>query len=118
MTRFLGPDGRAFNSFFDLAELDLKESHDGRSPDAQCIEACYVKSISQLDSFPGFLLNSNWKDATVGVCFDGASVMLGTQNGVAARLKRQINGYAAAIHAGLACSAAKPEYPSSRNLDC
>ena len=77
----------------------MKESHDGRSPDAQCIEACYVKSISQLDSYPGLLLNSSWKDAMVGTSFDGASVMMGTQNGTAARLKRQINGYSSTIHA-------------------
>ena len=28
--RFLGSDGRPFNTFFDLAELDLTTSHDGR----------------------------------------------------------------------------------------
>ena len=33
--RFIGADGRPFNSFGDLAELDLALSVDGRSPDAQ-----------------------------------------------------------------------------------
>ena len=33
--RFMGPDGRAFNTFYDLAELDLTKSADGHSPDAQ-----------------------------------------------------------------------------------
>ena len=37
--RFLGPDGKPFNTFADLAELDLKDSVDGHSPDAQCITA-------------------------------------------------------------------------------
>ena len=97
--RFLGPDGRAFNTFFDLAELDLTESHDGRSPDAQCIAACYASSLSQLNSFKGFLFNSDWKDATVGMSFDGAAVMLGTQNGAATKLREQINGYVSVIHA-------------------
>jgi hypothetical protein len=97
--RFLGPDGRAFNTFFDLAELDLEESHDGRSPDAQCIAACYATSLSQLNSFKGFLFNSDWKDATVGMSFDGAAVMLGTQNGAATKLREQINGYVSVIHA-------------------
>lgn len=97
--RFLGPDGRPVNTFFDLAELDLAESHDGRSPDAQCIAACYASSLSQLNSFNGFLFNSDWKDATVGMSFDGASVMLGTQNGAAAKLREQINGYVSVIHA-------------------
>ena len=31
--RFLGADAKPFNAFFDLAELDLKQSVDGRSPD-------------------------------------------------------------------------------------
>ena len=97
--RFLGPDGRPVNTFFDLAELDLAESHDGRSPDAQCIAACYASSLSQLNSFKGFLFNSDWKDATVGMSFDGASVMLGTQNGAATKLREQINGYVSVIHA-------------------
>ena len=85
--RFLGSDGRPFNTFVDLAELDLTTSHDGRSPDAQCIATCYSKSFDKLNQFEGFLHQSDWKKAAVGFSFDGASVMLGTQNGVAAQLQ-------------------------------
>ena len=96
--RLIGGDGKPFVSFFDLAELDLTTSHDGRSPDAQCIATCYAKSFDQLNVHQGFLLDSDWKKATVGWSFDGASVMLGSQNGAAAKLKAMIKGYCAAIH--------------------
>ena len=85
--RFIGSDGHPFVSFFDLVELDLSTSADGRSPDALCIEASYVKSLSSLNSFEGFLFHSDWTKALVTICFDGASVMLGSQNGVASKLK-------------------------------
>ena len=96
--RFLGADGRPFNTFFDLASLDLSTSHDGRSPDAQCIAACYAKSFDGLNKFPGFLNRSDWKKAAVGFSFDGASVMLGTQNGAAAKLKALCEAKAVVIH--------------------
>eukprot|EP00966_Prymnesium_polylepis_P179585 4158055-Prymnesium_polylepis.1 len=32
--RFIGADGKPFNTFYDLAELDLTKSSDGCSPDA------------------------------------------------------------------------------------
>jgi hypothetical protein len=88
--RFIGSNGRPFNTFYDLAELDLSKSADGRSPDAQCIAACYAGSLDQLNKHKGFLFNSDWKQATVGYSFDGASVMLGSQNGVAAKLRALI----------------------------
>ena len=47
--RFLGLDGKPFNTFADLAELDLKDSVDGHSPDSQCITACYAKSFAALN---------------------------------------------------------------------
>jgi hypothetical protein len=96
--RFLGSDGKPFNTFFDLAELDLTTSHDGRSPDAQCITACYSNSFDTLNGFEGFLHQSDWKKAAVGFSFDGASVMLGTQNGVATKLKAMCESDAVAIH--------------------
>ena len=99
VVRFLGPNGRCFNTFFDLAELDMKESVDGHSPDAKCIEACYAGSLDKLNVHNGFLFGSDWRQAAVGMSFDGASVMLGSQNGVAAKLKAQIKGYTASLHA-------------------
>ena len=76
-------NGRPFSYFHDLAEIDLKESHDGRSPDAPCIAVCYAGSLSMLNKYEGFLFCSDWKQALVGDSFDGASVMLGSQNGTA-----------------------------------
>ena len=58
-TRFLGGDGKPFNGFYDLATLDLSTSSDGRSPDAQCITACYATSLDQLNKFEGFLFMSD-----------------------------------------------------------
>lgn len=83
VTRFMGGDGRPFSSFHDLAELDLKDSYDGRSPDAPCIAQCYARSLTQLNQYEGFLFCSDWKQALIGDCFDGASVMLGSQKGAA-----------------------------------
>ena len=80
VTRFLGSDGKPFNAFHDLAELDLKQSTDGRSPDAKCITECYANSLDQLNQHEGFLFMSDWRRALIGVSFDGASVMLGSQN--------------------------------------
>ena len=97
--RFISSDGKPFNIFSDLAELDLTTSKDGHSPDAQCIAACYEGSLDKLNEFADFLFCSNWKKAAVGMSFDGVSVMLGTQNGAAAKLKGKIDGYCAAIHA-------------------
>ena len=90
--RYIGADGRPFNTFFDLAELDLTTGVDGHSPDAQCIAACYAKSLNQLNSFADFLFCSDWKQATVGMSFDGASVMLGKQGGAAAKLGEKMTG--------------------------
>lgn len=98
VTRFLGADGKPFNCFHDLAELDLNTSHDKRSPDAQCITACYSTSFDELSSHKGFLHKSDWKAAAVGFSFDGASVMLGTQNGVATRLIGMCECSAIAVH--------------------
>jgi hypothetical protein len=86
VTRFIGGDGWPFNSFHDLAELDLADSYDGRSPDAKCIASCYAKSFDQLNAHEGFLFMSDWKAALVGLSFDGASVMLGAKNGAAKKL--------------------------------
>ena len=97
--RFLGPDGQPYDTFFDLAELDLKTSVDGHSPDSQCITACYSHALQQLNEFEGFLLHSDWRKALVGASFDGASVMLGAQNGVAAKLQG-VAPQAVVIHAG------------------
>ena len=84
--RFLGPDGRPYNTFADLAELDLTKSVDGHSPDAQCITACYSNSFSRYNLHEGFVHMSDWAKALVAGSFDGASVMLGSQNGVVAKL--------------------------------
>ena len=61
VTRYMGGDGRPYNDFHDLAELDLKDSHDGVSPDAPCIAQCYARSLSQLNQYEGFLFCSDWK---------------------------------------------------------
>ena len=88
--RFIGPDGRPFNTFADLAELDLETSVDKHSPDAQCITACYAKSLDAYNTEEGFLLFSEWRKAMCHVSFDGASVMLGILNGVAAKLGKMV----------------------------
>ena len=90
VTRHLSPIGKPFNAFHDLAELDLKQSADGRSPDAMCITECYAGSVDQLNVHEGYLFNSNWRYALVGTSFDGASVMLGNQNGVVKRLRDKL----------------------------
>ena len=97
--RFLGGDGRAYNTFFDLATLDLTQSADGLSPDAACIAACYAKSLDALDENKGFLFGSAWRSAAVGVSFDGASVMLGAQNGVAKKIADMTDTHLSVIHA-------------------
>ena len=97
--RFIGRDGKPYNTFYDLAELDLKTSDDGHSPDSSCITACYSDSLAKLNQYEGFLLHSNWNKALVGGSFDGASVMLGSQNGVAAKLKAKAP-HAIFLHAG------------------
>jgi hypothetical protein len=85
--RYIGPDGMPYNTLFDLGTLDLKESVDGFSPDAKCITACYVNSLKALDLHDGFLRQSSWQASVVAGSFDGASVMLGSQKGVAAKMK-------------------------------
>ena len=79
-TRHQTAEAFAPNAFHDLAELDLKQSTDGRSPDAKCITECYANSLDQLNQHEGFLFMSDWRRALIGVSFDGASVMLGSQN--------------------------------------
>ena len=91
--RFMGPQGRPITHLHDLPELDLSDSADGRSPDAKCIHACYVKSISKLNVYEGLLFKSDWKEASVGVSFDGASVMMGSQNGVVKLLKDDVKSH-------------------------
>ena len=97
--RFLDSDGKPYNTFFDLAPLDLAESADGRSPDAKCITAAYAKSLSTLNQHEGFLHLSDWKKAAVGGSFDGASVMMGAQGGVAKLLKDQVETNLNIVHA-------------------
>ena len=46
--RFIGSDGLPYNTLHSLLELDLTDSTDGRSPDAKCITAAYVRSYEQL----------------------------------------------------------------------
>ena len=58
-TRFIGGDGKPFVFFSDLAELDLSTSRDGRSPDAQCITACYAGSFDKFNEHQGFLFGSD-----------------------------------------------------------
>ena len=96
--RFIGADAKPFNAFYELAPLDLSTSQDGRSPDAACITKCYSNSLDKLDAHEGFLFGSSWRKALVGVSFDGASVMLGSQNGVAAKLKRLTESMLIVIH--------------------
>ena len=97
--RFMGADGMPFNTFYDLAELDLTKSADGLSPDATCIAACYDNSLSALNEHDGFLWLSDWKKASVGASFDGASVMLGSQNGAAKKLKDMAETHLTVVHA-------------------
>ena len=81
--------GMPITEFLELAELDLKDSEDGKSPDASCITACYVKVMKRLEQHPGFLLHSNWKHALTFCGFDGASVMVGKSRGTAALLQNE-----------------------------
>ena len=97
--RFIGADGKPYNSFFDLASLDLSTSTDGHSPDADCISSCYASSVSVLNAFQGFLNLSDWRKALVGCSFDGASVMMGELNGVAKKLFDMVDGYLVVLHA-------------------
>ena len=99
VTRHLGNDGKPYNAFFDLAPLDLATSADKRSPDALCMTACYSKSFDQLNEFEGFVHLSDWKKAAIGGSFDGASVMLGSQNGTAKLLKDNVETHLTIIHA-------------------
>ena len=87
--RFIGADGRPYNEFYDLAELDLADSHDGHSPDAQCITSCYKKSLAKMDGIPVFLFKGSSLKALKHGTFDGATVMLGKLNGVSARLQKE-----------------------------
>ena len=97
--RFIGDDGKPYNTFFDLASLDLSTSADGRSPDADCIASCYAGSMSELNKYEGFLHLSDWKKSLVGCSFDGASVMLGEFNGVAKKLADMTDGHLVIVHA-------------------
>ena len=97
--RFLGADAKPFNSFFDLAELDLMTSDDGRSPDASCITACYASSLSQLNKIDGFIFMNDWKKALIAASFDGASVMLGANGGVGKKLMDMTENMKIVIHA-------------------
>lgn len=90
VTRHLGANGKPFNAFHDLAELDLKQSADGRSPDAICLTECYAGSLDELNAHEGYLLHSDWRRALIGAAFDGASVMLGSKNGVVKRLRDKV----------------------------
>lgn len=97
--RFMGDEGKPYNTFFDLASLDLSTSADGRSPDADCIASCYAGSMSELNKFEGFLHLSDWKKSLVGSSFDGASVMMGEFNGVAKKLADMTDGNLVIVHA-------------------
>ncbi|KOO33057.1 zinc finger protein 862 [Chrysochromulina tobinii] len=99
VTRHLGADGKPYNSFFDLAPLDLTTSYDQRSPDALCMLACYSKSFDQLNQYQGFLHLSDWKKALIGGSFDGATVMLGSQGGTAKLLKDKVETHLTILHA-------------------
>ena len=99
VARHLDGNGRPYNEFYDLATLDLSKSADGRSPDADCIADCYETSLAKLNQYEGLLHRSDWKKAAVGVSFDGASVMMGSQNGVAKKMQDKSEGHLAVIHA-------------------
>ena len=45
LLRFIGKNGEPVVMLLDLAELDLKDSVDGSSPDAQCIFKCYEQAL-------------------------------------------------------------------------
>ena len=74
-------------AFDNLLVLDLKDSVDGRSPDAKCIIAAYERSYAALEKHHGFLRHGSWKRSLIASSWDGASVMIGAQSGVAKRLK-------------------------------
>ncbi len=48
LLRFIGKNGEPV-MLLDLAELDLKDSVDGSSPDAQCSFKCYERALDELD---------------------------------------------------------------------
>lgn len=96
--RFLGEDGKPYNTFSDLVCLDLSESADGYSPDARCITAAYIRSWSELQQHDGFLRQGDWRKALIAGSFDGASVMLGDKSGVVARVRAEAKHFLA-IHA-------------------
>lgn len=83
MLRFIGKNGEPVVMLLDLAELDLKDSVDGSSPDAQCIFKCYERALDELDKRLGQHLNGGtWRKALVNSSLDGASVNLGQHRGV------------------------------------
>ena len=85
--RFIGPDGMPYMAFDTLLSLDLDKSDDGRSPDATCIAAAYMKSYDKLEEHKGFLHFGKWRSSLIASSWDGASVMSGEKNGVAKKLK-------------------------------
>ena len=83
MLRFIGKNGEPVVMLLDLAELDLKDSVDGSSPDAQCIFKCYERALDELDKRLGQHLNGGtWRKVFVNSSLDGASVNLGQHRGV------------------------------------
>ena len=106
----IGPGGKPRLHFGDLDELDLSQSKDGKSPDAQCIFASYKKTQQRLqlpesevcthqprvshNYFEGssacknIIFNNKAEDALVCQNLDGASVNQGENEGVAAHTAR------------------------------
>jgi hypothetical protein len=77
LLRFIGKNGEPVVMLLDLAELDLKDSVDGSSPDAlaQCSFKCYERALDELDKRLGQHLNGGtWRKALVNSPLDGASV--------------------------------------------
>ena len=75
LLRFIGKNGEPVVMLLDLAELDLKDSVDGSSPDAQCSFKCYERALDELDKRLGQHLNGGtWRKALVNSSLDGASV--------------------------------------------
>ena len=92
-------EGAPRNEFIKVAEMDLTKSRDGESPDAQCLEASYDVTMTELysgttgdaecDKFiAGFKIQpKDWMHRMVCASLDGASVNSGHKNGLIALWK-------------------------------
>ena len=81
--------GLAENKFWDLVELDHKDSEDGCTFDAKCITSAYGKSFSRLAETTAYA-DHEWYSFLISIGLDGASVNMGKWGGVQALLKKLV----------------------------